>query len=173
MGLAYPQSRHQQLLWYPCVVLIVLGFRTQTKHIPSMVCLLQAMRYCDHNWYWAYARWFRHLPLPRPEMHRSNAGLFRRWLFQTIVKDDKSGNGQSNERFAIFMALDIRFLQIAEILHVPQRHVRVIGWLLLIQAHLIADEKRNIVVHPHINHFFDCRNLNGRCIRKWDPFTAL
>ena len=46
-------------------------------------------------------------------------------------------------------------IETAKVEETPQRHVRVPGTLGLIEVEILADEKRNVVFHPHIQDIAD------------------
>ena len=94
--------------------------------------------------------------------------LLVRLLRRSVVKYHQLGHRQIDQPLAVLVLLaprQILFIEIARVLQHPQRHVRVVGGLLLVHVQLVGDHEGHIVVHAEIQYLPNRGNLNQARVR--------
>ena len=90
-----------------------------------------------------------------------NGSVFR--FVRSVIETDAFGG----RRFLRFTAVkeklgipNILFVDHRRVDEIPHRHIRVDRRLLLVKTERVVDQKRNVILHPHVEDFFDRVQLN-------------
>ena len=101
---------------------------------------------------------------PRRKGIAQPQGLLIRFFPGAVVEHHQPRHRQRQQPGSVLVHAPlphVLFIQVPRVLQQPHRHIGVIGRLLLVQVHLLEDQKRDVVVHAQVHDFPYGGDLDG------------